>query len=92
MRGYAAWHSVCDMAYRSELNAEIATRIREALGRTTEGDRPTTIADLIAATGLAERTIRRKMTGRHAWTTDELDAIADVLDIPVGSLLSAAAA
>jgi hypothetical protein len=82
------------MGYRQGLNGEIADRVRSILdtNRQDGATGPRSVADLIDATGLAERTLRRRMTGRSPWTTDELDAIAGVLDVPVGALIATVAA
>lgn len=78
----ARWPNLCHVAYTDRRQA-IAQRVREALA---EGG--TSQQALSATTGIPERTLARRLTGRTNWTVDELDAIADALSVPVGSLVA----
>ena len=64
------------------LNEEIAGNVRDALR--ASGVPITTLAD---DTGIAERTIRRRLGGNSDWTTSELARIAKRLEVPVARLM-----
>lgn len=82
------------MAYRPNLNGEIAGLVRDSLGRAKAAESPTphTITELATVTGIPERTLRRRMHGNSAWNTDELDQIATAMRVPVNDLLPQAVA
>jgi transcriptional regulator with XRE-family HTH domain len=67
---------------QNTLNAEVARNVRAAL--TQSG---VTQAELINTTGIADRTLRRRLQGNSAWTTDELDVISTALKVPVSNLM-----
>ena len=62
------------------LDAEIARGVRQAL-------RGRTIAQLSLSSGIALRTLHRRMTGLSAWTTREIATIADALGVDVAALI-----
>jgi len=64
------------------LDAEIARGVRQAL--TNAG---VTIAELSLSSGIALRTLHRRMTGLSAWTTREIATIADALGVDVAALI-----
>jgi hypothetical protein len=63
------------MAQRSNLNAEIAARVRDAAQ--AAGVSETALAE---QAGIAVRTFRRHMAGGR-WVMDDIEALADVLDV-----------
>lgn len=69
------------MAYRPDLNEEIAQLVRSAIKA-----KDTSIAATADKAGIPERTLRRRMSGKAAWTTDELDAVADALEVDIAVL------
>lgn len=64
------------------LNERIAQRLREAVRAADD----LTEEALGLRAGISERTMRRRMTGRVPWNTDELAAIAETLGCTVASL------
>lgn len=64
------------------LNEEIADRVRDAL--TASG---VTVTTLSADTGIAERTLHRRLQGNSDWTTGEIARIARRLGVHVTSLV-----
>lgn len=40
-----------------------------------------TLDDLVATTGIAKRTLARRMTGNSPWNSDEMDSVADALGV-----------
>lgn len=82
LRVYAIWHTVCHMAHTQSLNAEIAGNVRATLA-----ERGVSQTELSTLTPIAERTLRRRMTGDSPWTTDELAWVSDALQVPVLALL-----
>ncbi|MEV8028479.1 helix-turn-helix domain-containing protein [Cellulosimicrobium funkei] len=65
----------------TEINAEIASRViaaRRAKGMSRES--------LASETGISGRTLSRRESGKSAWTTDELAAIALALEIDIAAL------
>ena len=64
------------------LNEQIAGTVRRLAD-----ERGVSLAHLIEETGIPERTFRRRMQGKTAWTTDELDAIAGCLDVKASTLI-----
>jgi DNA-binding Xre family transcriptional regulator len=64
------------------INEAIANRIRVIVAV-----RATTAKAVFERSGLSASTASRRMTGRSAWTTDELADIADVLAVSVADLL-----
>jgi transcriptional regulator with XRE-family HTH domain len=67
------------------INAVVARQVTAA--RRAAGMSRVHLAD---ATGIAERTLARRESGRSTWTTDELVAIAEALGIAVESLIAEA--
>lgn len=65
------------------LNERIAQRLREAVRAADD----LTEEALGLHAGISERTMRRRMTGKVKWNTDELDAIATALGCSVSSLV-----
>lgn len=70
------------MATAQTLSATVAAEVNSRLAELNE-----TVAGLVQATGIAERTLRRRLTGRSAWTTDEIDAVATALGMEDASTL-----
>lgn len=71
------------MTPTKNLNARVAdavTRERRKAGMT--------IADLAHQSGIADRTLNRKLGGGTHWTTDELDGLAIALGVPLSTLVS----
>lgn len=68
------------MTYR--LNAELADNVRSALHASG-----VTIITLADATGIAERTLNRRLQGNSDWTTGEVERIANALGVTVVSLV-----
>ena len=64
------------------LNEEIAGNVRGALD--ASGVPITTLA---TDTGIAERTLRRRLGGNSDWNTSELARIAKRLEVPVSQLM-----
>jgi len=66
----------------TNLNAEIAANVRRTLDATD-----TSVTELATWTPIAERTLKRRLTGASRWTTDELAWISDALGISPVDLL-----
>ena len=63
-------------------DAEVARRVRGALR-----DAGVSIVELSTSSGIALRTLHRRMTGLSAWTTREIATIADALGVDVAALI-----
>ena len=63
-------------------DAEIAGRVRDALE-----ERGVPIRTLAADTGIAERTLRRRLAGESHWLTNDLHLIASRLGVPPSDLI-----
>jgi len=71
----------------STLNATVArntVRRRKAAGLTQE--------ELAERTGIALRTLARRESGLSRWTTDEIAAVADALEVNASDLMTLAQA
>lgn len=71
----------------STLNATLArntVRRRKAAGLTQE--------ELAERTGIALRTLARRESGLSRWTTDEIAAVADALQVDASDLMKSAEA
>lgn len=49
-------------------------------------------ADLATALGVTRQAVSLRLSGKTAWTVDDLAVVAKVLDIPITALLSGPAA
>ncbi|MFG2054802.1 helix-turn-helix domain-containing protein [Micromonospora sp. NPDC048930] len=69
---------------RGRLREQTAEEIRVLLAR-----RRISAAELARRAGMKQSTLARRMTGEIAFDLDDLEAIADVLDVSVTELLPA---
>jgi transcriptional regulator with XRE-family HTH domain len=66
----------------SNFTQTVAARVRAAMAAQRK-----TVVDLSDATGMALSTLSRRLSGRSAWRTDEIAAVADFLGITPGSIV-----
>ncbi|MDR0848433.1 MAG: helix-turn-helix transcriptional regulator [Propionibacteriaceae bacterium] len=65
-----------------EFTEQVAAKVRAEMA-----SRRMTITNLSDATGIAHKTLSRRLSGKSAWTTDELYSVAKSLGAPIGQLL-----
>lgn len=64
-------------------NQTIAARVREAMAAADESEQ-----SVAEATGIARTTLRRRLTGNSAFTTDELVPVSRHLGLPLMHFLA----
>lgn len=81
--GNTAWHA-CHMATQT-ISKRVAQTVRELLRA-----QHLTQDQLSGLTGIPARTLARRLHQKHpsGWSLEELDMVADVLDVSVTSLLT----
>jgi len=67
----------------NRVDAEVARRVRGALR-----DAGVSIVELSTSSGIALRTLHRRMTGLSPWTTREVATIADALSVEPAALVN----
>lgn len=75
-------HRVQGESESSELSAWVSGEVRACMARKAIRQ-----DDLAERLGLSQQALSSRLTGRTRWTLDDLAAVADALNVSMGSLL-----
>jgi len=74
------------MATKRPLRAVVTTNVKAQLDKRRREHEECSHEWLSGQTGIALRSLDRRLANQVAWTTDDMDAIETVFNIPEGSL------